>query len=75
MTQENELLLKDLCTRLPYGVYIKIEGYGTHKLTGIDGTNISTDRGINYPLHLVKPYLITSFFCIFLCCVYADSIM
>lgn len=52
-----ELLTRDICPRLPYGLYIKIEGYGIHKLTGIDGTNISTDRGINYPLYLVKPYL------------------
>lgn len=52
-----ELVLIDISARLHYGLYIKIEGYGIHKLTGIDGTNISTDRGINYPLYLVKPYL------------------
>lgn len=58
MTQEEKiLLLKDLCSRLPYGVKVEIEGYYIHVLTGIDGNTISTDRGINYPLRLVNPYL------------------
>ena len=58
MTQEDkELLLKDLCARLPYGVKVEIDGYYSHILKGIDGDTISTDRGINYPLRLVKPYL------------------
>ena len=58
MTQEEKiLLLKDLCSRLPYGVKVEIDGYYIHVLTGIDGNTISTDRGINYPLRLVKPYL------------------
>ena len=58
MTQEEkQLLLKDLCARQPYGVKVEIDGYGTHILKGIYGDTISTDRGINYPLRLVKPYL------------------
>ena len=58
MTQEdNELLLKDLCARLPYGVIVNIDGYRIGQLKGIDGDIISTDNGINYPLRLVKPYL------------------
>ena len=58
MTQEDkELLLKDLSARLPYGVKVEIDGYYSHILKGIDGDTISTDRGINYPLRLVKPYL------------------
>lgn len=50
-------LLIALCSYYPYGVNVKIEGYGTHKLKGIDNGTISTDRGINYPLRLVKPFL------------------
>ena len=58
MTQENKVIIyKDLCARLQYGVLVNIEGYGIHKLTGIDGNTISTNSGINYPLYLVKPYL------------------
>lgn len=48
-----------LCGYYPYGVNVKIEGYGIHKLKGIDNGTVSTDRGINYPLRLVKPYLRT----------------
>ncbi len=58
MTQEDkQLLLRDLSARLPYGVKVEIDGYYSHILKGIDGDTISTDRGINYPLRLVKPYL------------------
>ena len=58
MTQEEkDLLLQDLSARLPYGVKLEIDGYYSHILKGIDGDTISTDRGINYPLRLVKPYL------------------
>lgn len=55
----NKELLIALCGYYPYGVIVMIEGYGTHKLKGIDNGTISTDRGINYPLRLVKPYLRT----------------
>ena len=58
MTQEDKkLLLVDLCARLPYGVQVKIEGFNSGILRGIDDSIISTDRGINYPLRLVRPYL------------------
>lgn len=58
MTQEDkQLLLRDLCARLPYKVFVMVEGYHIDKIKGIDGDVISTDRGINYPLRLVKPYL------------------
>jgi len=53
----NKELLIALCGYYPYGVNVKIEGYGIHKLKGIDNGTISTDRGINYPLRLVKPFL------------------
>ena len=55
--EEKELLKKVLCEQLPYGVQVEIEGYHSGILKGIDGDTISTDRGINYPLWLVKPYL------------------
>lgn len=58
MTPEDKrLLIKDLSARLPYGVQVEIDGYCNGILKGIDGDTISTDRGINYPLRLVKPYL------------------
>ena len=39
MTQENkELLLKDLCARLPYGVKIELTWWGTGEGTGINTT-------------------------------------
>lgn len=55
--EEKQMLLKDLCARLPYGVKVEIDGYNISVLEGIDGDTISTDRGINYPLRLVKPFL------------------
>lgn len=55
--EDRELLLRDLCARLPYGVQIIIESYNIGVLKGIDGDIISTDKGINYPLKLVRPYL------------------
>jgi hypothetical protein len=55
--QDKQLLIKVLCELLPYRVKVEIDGYYTHVLKGIDGDTISTDRGINYPLRLVKPYL------------------
>lgn len=47
----------DLHYRVPYNTYIEIEGYGTHLLKSIDGNTVTIDRGINYPLRLVKAYL------------------
>lgn len=54
---DKDLLYLDICARLPHGVIVNIEGYNISKLKGIDSSTISTDRGINYPLRLVKPYL------------------
>ena len=65
MTQEDkELLLKDLCARLPYDVMVNVEGYDTEKLIGIENETITTkatptsysDKG-EYPIYIVKPYL------------------
>lgn len=52
-----EELLSALCGYYPYGVIVEIKGYDISKLKGIDKGTISTERGINYPLELVKPYL------------------
>ena len=55
MTQENkELLLKDLCGRLPYGVILNCCDTVGEKLTAID------ERGLinhDYDIDEVKPYL------------------
>lgn len=57
--EEKKKLLIALSGYYPHGVIVEIEGYGIHKLKGIDNGTISTDRGINYPLRLVKPFLRT----------------
>ena len=58
MTQEEkELLMEDLCARLPYGVQVEIQGFHSGVLRGIDNGTVSTDKGINYLLRYVKPYL------------------
>ena len=65
MTQEEkDLLLKELCARLPYAVMVNVEGYDTEKLIGIENETITTkasptsysDKG-EYPIDIVKPYL------------------
>ena len=64
MTQENkEFLLKDLCTRLPYSVKVKIKHYDdAWELLAIytNGTTYAT-RDIGYPIETYfedcKPYL------------------
>lgn len=66
MTQEQkELLLRDLCMRLPYGVKVKIKHYdyeAAWKLLAIytNGTTYAT-RDIGYPIETYfedcKPYL------------------
>lgn len=66
MTQEEkELLLKDLCERLPYGVKVKtpyndaiLRGIVDRKgvKTTIDYTDIVTDKQ-TYPIRYIKPYL------------------
>ena len=59
MTQEDirELQYRDLSSRLPYGVMVEVDGYGTSELKGIDNRTVSTERGINYPWMLARPYL------------------
>lgn len=70
MTQEErELLLKDLCTRLPYGVKIPYNNQacklismngddGSVLLLGEDGfTKPEFDDGLFIPIEKIKPYL------------------
>ncbi len=66
MTQEEkQLLLKDLCARLPYGVIVhNEEGYEGH-LNSINQTifgieldvNITSTRRVDFQLDTCKPYL------------------
>ena len=72
MTQEDkELLIKDLCARLPYKPIVQIDGCGTWNLRGVDhddsaelrdivivwqGKNYPSSK-ISFPLINCKPYL------------------
>lgn len=63
--EEKELLLKDLCSRLPYGVKVKTP-YNDANLAGvvnrkgvrkdIDYVDVVTDKQ-TYPIRYIKPYL------------------
>ena len=64
MTQENkELLLKDLCSRIPYGVIVNVKGFDydyNDKLTQIYkgvGCSIQVTNNMPYGIYQVKPYL------------------
>lgn len=70
MTQEDkELLLKDLCARLPYGIKCCIYNFGEATvrikediLWSVQGDNILTlksyiEKGEAYMYHQIKPYL------------------
>ena len=64
MTQEDkELLLKDLCERLPYGVIVNVKGFDfdfKDKLTQIYngyGCSIQVTNNMPYGIEQVKPYL------------------
>jgi hypothetical protein len=69
MIQENkDLLLKDLCARLPYGVICKIENVeNEYKLTNIDVKDLEVSFFINErkghrneyvcTLNQIKPYV------------------
>jgi hypothetical protein len=61
MTQENkELLIKDLCARLPYGVKVFDNSYGgvdVFNLVGYDGEDFLDDDGYWYRVEDCKPYL------------------
>ena len=61
MTQENkELLLKNLCARLPYGVKVfdnSLGGVDVFNLVGYDGEDFLDDDGYWYRVEDCKPYL------------------
>lgn len=65
MTQENkDLLLKDLCSRLPYGVKIYLEDFPNATLVGVvnDGIILHCDKydyiyDAPWDIGYIKPYL------------------
>ena len=59
MTQENkDLLLKDLCARLPYGVKVEIyKDEPPYNIKGYDGKDFLSDSGWDYLIEQCKPYL------------------
>ena len=64
MTQrDKELLLKDLCARLPYGVIVNVKGFDfdfKDKLTQIYkgyGCSIQVTNNMPYGIEQVRPYL------------------
>ena len=62
MTQDKELLLKDLCSRLPYGVKVNEDIQGDATLIGLTKERAFTTCEVegycnDFPIELVKPYL------------------
>lgn len=63
MTQnEKELLLKDLCARLPYGVKVHEDIQGDFTLIGLMNDRVLTSCEVenhhnNFPIDIIKPYL------------------
>ena len=61
MTQEEkDLLIKDLCTRLPYGVKINNEIQGDFVIYGICENYVfarTTNTHADFPIEKIKPYL------------------
>ena len=63
MTQEQkDILLKDLCARLPYGVRINVDAQGDFTLIGLTKESVFTACEIegwhyNFPIEIIKPYL------------------
>lgn len=53
----HRLLFKVLSASLPYDLNVHIDGVADSILTGVYDGRVSTERGINYPIRLVKPYL------------------
>jgi len=54
-TEEKNLLLKDLCSRLPYGVKVKFAGYSGREDCTLNAQHLNSTYSIEY-LHM-KPYL------------------
>ena len=57
MQKDIKLLEYDLCGRIQFDTYVEVEKYHIGILKGVDNGTVSTDRGINYPISMVKPYL------------------
>lgn len=63
MTQEQkELLLKDLCARVPYGVKVNTDIQGDFTLIGLTNERVFTTCEVegchnDFPIELIKPYL------------------
>ena len=61
--EDKDLLLKDLCARLPYGVIVNVKGFDydyNDKLTQIYkgvGCSIQVTTNMPYDIEQVKPYL------------------
>ena len=63
--QDKQLLLADLCARLPYGVFVNVEGFGydfNGKLVqvyfgNINRCSIQVGSNISYSLEETKPWL------------------
>lgn len=61
MTQEQkELLIKDLCGRLPYGVKVNNEIQGDFTIYGVCENTVfarTTNSHVDFPIETIKPYL------------------
>lgn len=61
MTQEEkDLLIKDLCARLPYGVKINNEIQGDFVVYGVCENYVfarTTNTHVDFPIEKIKPYL------------------
>ena len=60
--RDKELLLKDLCARLPYGVKVNEDIQGDFTLIGLTKERIFTTCEVegchnDFPIELIKPYL------------------
>ena len=60
--EDKELLLKDLCARLPYGVKINENTQGDFTVIGLTTERVFTTCGTegchnDFPIECVKPYL------------------
>ena len=60
--EDKELLLKDLCARLPYGVKVNEDIQGDFTLIGLTKERVFTTCEVegchnDFPIELIKPYL------------------
>ena len=55
---DKDLLLRDLCARLPYGIKVEIyKDEPPYKIKGYDGKDFLSDSGWDYLIEQCKPYL------------------